>query len=50
MFDNLTEELLDLTVRERGHDGRGLALVAFPLCCSIVISLCSSSSSKVEDA
>ena len=44
MFDKLTEALLDLTVRERGRDGRGLALVAFPTCCSIAISLCSSSS------
>jgi hypothetical protein len=47
MFDKLTEELLDLTVAERGH-GVGNALPAFPLCCSLVlcIQLCSSCSSR----
>ncbi|HEV7134897.1 MAG TPA: hypothetical protein VGN27_14310 [Gaiellaceae bacterium] len=44
MFDKLTEELLDLTVRERGNDGAGHALVAIPICCSVVIRLCCSCS------
>ena len=50
MFDKLTDELLDLTVTERGHAGVGDAIVAFlPLCCSLVISLCSSSSSSKDE-
>jgi len=51
MFEAVTEELLDLTVTERGY-GVGNALPALLLCCSIVlcVQLCSSSSSKpVED-
>ena len=46
MFDRCSEELLDLTVSERGL-GAGHALPAFPLCCSIVLCVnlgCSSSS------
>ena len=46
MFDKLTEELLDLTVRERGRDAVGHALAAFPLCCSLALSLCCSCSSR----
>jgi hypothetical protein len=46
MLDELTEELLDLTVTEHGHAGVGDAIVAFPICCSIALSLCCSSSSK----
>ncbi|HKI91514.1 MAG TPA: hypothetical protein VJ986_04375 [Gaiellaceae bacterium] len=51
MFDKLTDELLDLTVSERGL-GVGNALPAFPLCCSIVlcVQLCSSSSSRPVEA
>ena len=45
MFERLTQELMELTVEERGRPA-GLALPAFPLCCSIVI--CSSSSSSEE--
>ena len=52
MFNKLTEDLLELTVVERGL-GAGNALPAFiPLCCSIVLCLnrgCSSSSSEKED-
>jgi hypothetical protein len=48
MFDELTDELLDLTVTERGHAGVGDAIVAFPICCSLAISLCCSSSSSRE--
>jgi len=48
MFTQLTQDLLDLRVTEKGRSGGG-GLAAFPICCSIVISLCSSSSSsKVE--
>ncbi len=46
MFDRFEEELLDLSVTERGHTAEGYALAGFPLCCSIVLSLCSSSSSR----
>jgi hypothetical protein len=47
MFDELTQDLLDLRVTEKGcSSGSGLA--AFPLCCSIIISLCSSCSSKED--
>jgi hypothetical protein len=49
MFDKLEDELLDLAVTERGHTAPGHALAAFPLCCSLVLTLCSSSSSKVEE-
>ena len=37
MFDKLADELLDLTIRERGTEGAGHALVAVPICCSIVL-------------
>ena len=47
MFTRLTEDLLDLRVTEKGRS-RGDGLAALPLCCSLVISLCSSSSSKTE--
>ena len=49
MFDKLTEELLDLTVTERGR-GVGNALPALPLCCSLALcfTLCSSCSSREE--
>ncbi|HLX19577.1 MAG TPA: hypothetical protein VKR23_05445 [Gaiellaceae bacterium] len=47
MFDELSEELLDLRVTERGSPVVGNAYAAFPLCCSIV--LCCSSSSSGRD-
>lgn len=47
MFDQLTEDLLDLRITETGRS-RTNGLAAFPLCCSLVISLCSSSSSREE--
>ena len=47
MFDRLTEELMELTVVERGRPA-GLALPAFPLCCSVVLC-CTSSSSKATN-
>lgn len=47
MFAQLTQDLLDLRVTEKGRSG-GSGLAAFPVCCSIAISLCSSCSSKVE--
>ena len=47
MFDRFEEELLDLSVTERGHTAEGFALVGIPLCCSLVLQLsCSSSSSR----
>ena len=50
MFDKLEDELLDLAVTERGHTSPGHALAAFPLCCSIVLVLsCSCSSRIVEE-
>jgi hypothetical protein len=48
MLDQLTEELLDLTVTERGHRRAVDAIVAFPMCCSVVLC-CSSSCSRVEN-
>jgi hypothetical protein len=51
MFDRCSEELLDLTVRERGR-AAGHALPAFPLCCSIVLCIslgCSCSSTENPD-
>ncbi len=50
MFDQLTEDLLDLAVTEHGRAVGG-ALPAFPLCCSIVLcfTLCSSSSCVREN-
>ncbi len=50
MFDTLTDELLDLKVTERGQAAVGNALAAFPICCSLAISLCCTSSSKNETA
>lgn len=47
MFDQLTQDLLDLRVTEKGRSSAD-GLAALPLCCSLVISLCSSSSSKEE--
>ncbi|MGD0713417.1 MAG: hypothetical protein ABSB24_04435 [Gaiellaceae bacterium] len=47
MFAQLTQDLLDLRVTEKGRSG-GNGLAALPLCCSLVISLCSSCSSKEE--
>ncbi|MBV8563581.1 MAG: hypothetical protein JOZ56_10855 [Actinobacteria bacterium] len=52
MFETLNEDLLELTVVERGYTV-GNALPAFPLCCSLVLCIgCSScsSSSKNETA
>ena len=47
MFDAFEDELLELTVTERGHTAEGFALVGIPLCCSLVLQLsCSSSSSR----
>jgi hypothetical protein len=48
MFDKFTDEMLDLTVTERGL-GVGNALPAFPICVVLCISLCCSSSKPVED-
>jgi hypothetical protein len=42
MVDELTDELLDLRVTERGSSAVGNAFAAFPICCSI--ALCCSSS------
>ena len=47
MFEQLSDDLLDLTVAERGRGGIS-PLPAIPICCSIVISLCSSCSSREE--
>jgi hypothetical protein len=47
MFAQLTQDLLDLRMTEKGRSG-GNALAAVPLCCSLVISFCSSSSGKEE--
>ncbi len=49
MFDELSEDLLDLALTERGHVSDGHALAAIPLCCSLVIVL-SCSSSRTETA
>jgi hypothetical protein len=47
VFTQLTKDLLDLRVTEKGRSApQGLA--AIPICCSIVISLCSSCSSRAE--
>jgi hypothetical protein len=50
MFEAFEEELLDLSVTQRGHTAQGLALAGIPLCCSIVlcVTLSSSSSSRPE--
>jgi hypothetical protein len=48
MFEALTKELLDLKVTERGHAPVADAVVAFPICCSIALSLCSSCTSCQE--
>jgi len=47
MFDQLSEELLDLRVTERGSPAVGNAFAAFPICCSVVLC-CSSSCSERE--
>ena len=49
MFDALTEELLDLSVTERGRGPLADAVVAFPICCSLALSLCCSSSCSSRD-
>ena len=46
MFDAFEEELLDLTVTERGHAAQGHVLAGFPLCCSLVLCVTLSSSSS----
>jgi hypothetical protein len=48
MFDALTKELLDLKVTERGHAPVANPVAAFPICCSLALSLCSSCSSCQE--
>jgi hypothetical protein len=50
MFDALTKELLDLKVTERGHTPVADSVVAFPICCSLALSLCSSCSSEKKSA
>ncbi len=49
MLDELTEELLDLTIIERGHASPGTVIAAWPLCCSLALSLCCSSSCSSRD-
>lgn len=48
MLDELSEELLDLKVTERGSPAVGNAFAAIPLCCSVVLC-CSSSSCRAAN-
>ena len=47
MVDELTDELLDLRVTERGSTAVGNAFAAFPICCSLV--LCCSCSQRENE-
>ena len=49
MVDELTDELLDLRVTERGSAAVGNAFAAFPVCCSIVLCCSSSCCQRKSD-